>query len=241
MKRRVVKTGNRRYRVELPGGDLDQFSYREKPRKWDAGNYCHIEFKPGEDRYILSWDGVFLDTFLTEVEVLLFIIRFGYSIGSTDLVPSEILTDFQLAYEAGDWVDEWGCLDQHEVVFVLGEIQRPAQRNIRFEGYPRITPKVEKTRIYSWDDDDWKKPEIAAEIEIPKLNFEELEKPRRRRRTIRRDWSDHSDTAYGGFMVRKGPPAAFRPDVECVFTLEIGKAAEKAHQARKKKASALRK
>ena len=105
MKRRVIKISDRRYRVELPGGDVSQFSYREKPRKWITAKYSYADFEPDEDRYTLSWEGLFLDTFRTEIDALLFIIRFGYSIKDTDLVPSEILADFQLTYEAGDWVD----------------------------------------------------------------------------------------------------------------------------------------
>ena len=67
MKRRVIKISDRRYRVELPGGDVSQFSYREKPRKWITAKYSYADFEPDEDRYTLSWEGLFLDTFRTEI------------------------------------------------------------------------------------------------------------------------------------------------------------------------------
>jgi hypothetical protein len=254
MKRRVVKVGECRYRVELPGGDLSEFSYREKPRKWNPDLCSYVDFEPDEDRYILSWEGLFMDTFLKEQEVLLFIMRFGYSIPDEDLVPSEILTDVNLVYEAGDWVDEWGCPDQHDVIFAIGDIQRPPERNIRFEGYPRITPKKRE----GWYEGTWidkhgvsrsyygpsyrrRDDEIVAEIKIPELDFEELEKPKRRRRTISRDWGDPSECAYGGWGKLRKPDGEQRPEEECVFTLKIGKAAEKEHQARKKRSIPLQK
>lgn len=252
MKRRVVKVGDRRYRVELPGGDMSQFSYREKPRRWDPDSCVYKDFEPDEDRYILSWEGIFMDTFLTEADVLCFILRFGYSIADDNLIPSEILADVNLVYEAGDWVDEWGCPDQHEVIFAMGEVQRPPDRNIRFEGYPRITPKRQGWYEGTYIDDDGvsrtyygpsyrAREEVVAEIEIPELDFEELEKPAKRRRKVPRDWKDTSECAYGGYGVRRGPMPVQRPDEECVFTLKIGKAAEKAHSVRKKQGSALQK
>ena len=90
MKRRIVKIGDRRYRVELPGGDVSEFSYREKPRRWDPDQCVCVDFEPDEDRYLLSWEGLFMDSFLREVDVLCFIIRFGYGVeGKTRLPPEE--------------------------------------------------------------------------------------------------------------------------------------------------------
>jgi len=245
MKRRIVKVGDRRYRVELPGGDTSEFSYREKARRWDPDQCCYVDFESGEDRYILSWEGLFMDSFICEEDALLFVIKFGYSINDKNLVPSEILADFNLVYEGGDWVDEWGCPDEHEVMFSMGKIQPPAIRNIRFEGYPRITPKI-RPKVHYYDDDGWGDAVVVAEIEIPKLDFEELEKPKQRRRACASNWSDHSDPGYESWMrhrldvarkTRRRAPA----DAECVFTLKIGKDAEKAHQVRKKGLISLQK
>ena len=201
-----------------------------------------------------------MDSFLREVDVLCFIIRFGYGVADNDLVPSEILTDFNLAYEAGDWVDEWSCPDEHDVVFVMGEIQRPPDRNIRFEGYPRITPKQEGWHEGTYIDKDGvsriyyerntncharSRYDVVAEIEIPELDFEKLEEPRKRCRKVPRSWADCSDPGYEVWMRQKLQSARFHerrdriPDEECVFTLKIGKDAEKAHLARKKRGSAL--
>jgi len=247
MKRRVVKVGDRRYRVELPGGDVSEFSYRESPRRWDPDQCSYVDFELDEDRYTLSWEGIFMDSFPTEADVLLFILRFGYSVDDKFLVPSEVLADVNLAYEAGDWVDEWWCQDKHEVVFALGEVKRPEDRKIRFEGFPRITSKrdtwVEGTyfdakglpHAYHVLGRGRRFHEVVAEIKIPELDFEELEKPKRRRFEIPRTWADHSECAYGGYSVRRRPEPTFRPDKECVITLKSGKAAKKAFESRKKK------
>ena len=90
LKRRVVKIGDRRYRVELPGGDVSEFSYRERRRQWDSLAQSYTDFDPGEKRYLLAWASVFMDSFAKEEDVLLFIIRFGYGISDKHLVPSEI-------------------------------------------------------------------------------------------------------------------------------------------------------
>jgi len=245
MKRRVVKVGDRRYRVELPGGDLSEFSYREKPRRWDPDQCTHLDFEPGEDRYLLSWEGLFMDSFPGEIDVLLFIIKFGYGVGDNQLVPSEILTDFNLAYEAGDWVDVWNCPDQHDVVWAMGEIQKPVIRNIRFEGYPRITPKI-KAKVEGWDNDSWdQRRTVVATIEIPELDFEKLEEPRKRRRECSRAWADRSDPSYESWMYWKLDAARRRkkrdrtPDAECVFTLKSGVEAEKLVKPREKQEKAL--
>ncbi len=256
MKRRVVKVGDRRYQVTLPGGDVSEFSYKETPRKWNPDLCTYVDFESDEDRYVLSWEGLFMDSFPSEEEVLLFIIRFGYSVGDDALVPSELLADFDLVYEAGDWVDEWYCPDQHEVIFALGEIQKPDDRNIRFEGYPRITPRREwqegtyfdetgAVHTYSHTGHYSQESEVVAEIEIPELDFEKLEEPKTRRREISRKWSDTSDPGFEAWMgwkldiARRKRKRDRLPDAECVFTLQIGKKAEKAHEARKKKAFAL--
>lgn len=222
MKRRVVKVGDRRFRAEIPGGDVSEFSYREKARRWDPDQCSYVDFLENEDRYILSWEGIFLDTFRTEVEALLFIIRFGYSIDDRYLIPSEILADFNLVYEAGDWVDEWYCPDRHEVIFALGEISKPPNRKIRFEGYPRITPHHAPTykRSHSWE-----KYEVVAEVQIPKLDFDELEKPKQRRRRIERNWSDPSDPSLAGWLKFKMARVTQKDrmaDEDCVFTLKSG-------------------
>jgi len=241
----------------LPGGDVSEFSYRETPRKWNPDLCTYVDFETGEDRYVLSWEGLFMDSFPKEEEVLLFIIRFGYDIQDKQLVPSEILADFNLVYEGGDWVDEWGCPDRHEVVFAIGQIQRPPQRNIHFGGYPRITPArsgwVEGTyfddngvaHTYSHTSHYSREPEVVAEIEIPELDFEKLEEPKKRRREVPRNWADPGDPGYESWSrwkletARRTVKRDRIPDEECVFTLETGKNAEKAHKSRKKKASNL--
>jgi hypothetical protein len=238
MKRRVVRIGDRRFKVEIPGGDVSEFSYHEKPRRWDPDQETCVDFGPEEDRFVLRWDGVMVDTFWREEEVLLFILKFGYSIGDKQLVPSEILADFQLVYEGNAWVDEWSCEDQKQVLSTLSSIIRPADRRIRFEGYPRITPKQRPIGfVRPWEDNDWdySTSEVVAEIEIPELNFEELEKPRKRRRTIPRNWRDPSDPSLEHWNAYKASRQSNRDrysDAECVFTLEIGEKAAESHEKR---------
>lgn len=248
MKRRVIKVGDRRFRVELPGGDVSEFSYREKARHWDPYQGTHVDFEAEEDRYLLSWEGLFLDSFRKEEEALLFILRFGYSISDQHLIPSEILADFNLVYEAGDWVDEWRCSDRHEVVFALGKIQRPVGRKIQFQGYPRITPKKPKKRPIGFrlsGAEDEGETEVVTNVEIPKLDFEELEKPKERYRTIPRTWADLSDPGCESWMrwkldrlrrLGQGPGPS---DADCLFPLESGEAAVEAFEERKKSKSAL--
>jgi hypothetical protein len=237
MKRRVVRIGDRRFRVELPGGDVSEFSYREKPRRWDPDQCSYIDFEPGEDRYVLHWEGMFLDSFEKETDVFLFVLRFGYGISDECLVPSEILADFNLVYEAGDWVDEWNCPDQHEVIFALGEPKRPENRRIRFEGYPRITKKsaepIEKT---GWDNDrdQYYRAPLRVDIEIPVLDFSKLEEPKKRRREVPRSWSDLSNLEYELWVRHRPEKPDPHPEQSGVFSLKSGPEAEKAHLARKK-------
>ena len=100
-----------------------------------------------------------MDFFVKEEDVLLFIIRFGYGIIDKHLVPSEILADFNLVYEAGDWVDEWYCSDRHEVIFELKGTWRPIDRKIRFGERSRTTPK---------------QTEVAAHAEITRSRAEHI-------------------------------------------------------------------
>lgn len=230
MKRRVLRIGDRRFRIELAGNDVSEFSYREKPRRWDPVRRIHVDFEPEEDRYILTWDNMFIESFRREEDVLLFILRFGYDISDRYLVPSEILADFNLVYEAGDWVDEWYCTDRHEVIFTQEPIHRPFNRNIRFVGYPRITPEAPQKQqsFHRYDWEATRRREVVAEIEIPELDFAKLERPRIRRRQVPRNWADKSESAWGAFWSRNRIIPIPPPDEECVFTLKSGAEAEKA-------------
>lgn len=236
MKRRVVRIGDRRFRVELPGGDISEFSYREKARRWDPDQCSYIDFEENEDRYTLSWAGLFLDSFPNEVETLLFVIRFGYSLPDKYLVPSEILFDFNLVYEAGDWVDEWLCADKHEVIFNANCGMPPKNRKIRFEGYPQITKKSEEPVKKGWDNDrdQYYHAPLRVDVKIPVLDFAALEAPKKRRRQIPSDWADLSNAEYeiwGSFRSEKADP---HPEQSGVFSLKSGAEAQEAHLARKK-------
>ncbi len=234
MKRRVIKVGYRRYRVELPGGDRSEFSYREKPRKWDSNLLSFVDFEPSEYRFSLWWDGAFMEYLPRELDVLLFIVRFGYGVRDQHLVPSELLADLGLVYQSGSWLDSWGCTGEREVVFPKGPIKRPLFRNLHLMGYPPIIPVVQKSRIVNRP----YAPKVRAEVKIPKLDFAKLEKPRRRRRSISWLWADPVEASYGSWQHRGGFYCS-QSDEECVFTLEIGEEAEKAHQARKRLSSTL--
>ncbi len=242
MKRRMVKTGDRRYRIELPGGDISEFTYRDLPRPWNQDLYCYLDFEPGADRYSLAWEGNFVDSFPKEEELLCFLIRFAYTIGEEHLIPSEILSEFWLGYESGYWVDEWGCPDQIQVIRVR-RVSYPALRKLRFTKPASQALWGKERRSEDSGGVGWRpfaRPKVKKEDLIAELDFTELEKPRKRRVRCSRDWSDWPDLSYEAWMGRKLEKARAKPesepisDQECVFELKSGPEAEKAHQARKK-------
>ena len=237
MKRRVLRIGDRRFRVELPGGDISEFSYREKAHRWDPDQCSYLDFEEDEDRYILSWERLFLDSFQTEIDTLLFLIRFGYSLPDKDLVPSEILLDFNLIYASGRWVDEWCSPAGDEVIYAKDIGAPPKNRKIRFEGFPTITQEAaEPVERKGWDNDrdQYYHAPLRVDIKIPVLDFAALEAPKKRRREIPRSWSDLSNLDYESwshFRVEKPYP---HPEQSGVYSLRSGEEAQKAHSARKK-------
>lgn len=242
MKRRVVRIGDRRFQVRLPGGDISEFSYREKPRRWDSAQLQYLEFEEGEDRYILHWEGLFMDSFEKESEALLFILRFGYSISDKNLIPSEILADFNLAYDDNSWVDEWGCQGEKTATFCFGDLTRPENRKLLFEGYPQIVTEPEQVRVSSgWDNDrDRYFPAPIQEVlVIPVLDFAALEAPKKRRRVVSRDWEDVTNKEYETWSSWRKEVPDPKPFESGVFSLKTGAAASEAFQARKKAVSDL--
>ncbi len=248
MKRRMIRTGDRRYQIELPGGDVSEFTYRDLPRPWDPDSCSYLEFETGTNRYSLSWEGNFIDSFPREEEVLCFLIRFAYTIEEDHLIPSEILSEFWLGYENGDWVDEWGCPDCNQVVCVH-KLTFPTKRKLRFtDPAPHALCRTRKGRDSDgrkkdWVDADWEpvaRPRVKKEDLIAELDFAELEKPRKRRVKCSRDWSDWPDLGYEAWMrsklknARLGQEPDPTSDQGCVFELKSGLEAEKGHQARKK-------
>lgn len=235
MKRRLIKLGGRRYQIELPGGDISVWEYRDLPRHWDSKLGVYKDFEPGMNRFALSWEGSLIDSFCQEEDILCFLIRFAYNIPEHCLIPSEILSEFWLGYEVGDWVDEWGCLDQHRVIFTY-KINFPPKRKLRF-GSP--TPLVSYISRDSSQGRRTKPARIQSRIRkedlIVELDFTELEKPRKRRRTIPRVWTDWSDPSYEFWMrsklenLRRKEQRDWIPDEECVFELKSGQNAENVH------------
>jgi hypothetical protein len=230
MRRRVIRTGEDRYRVELPGGEISEFTCLERG-----------ENSPEREQYLLFWEGVFISDFNIKEDALMFLLRFGYTIADYHLVPSEILADFGLVYCTGMWVDTWTLEGPREVRLVssnIAHILRPVNRLIRFSDY---TPNCHATRnslkntyfdekgilqLTTPEEHRSKRREIVANIEIPKLDFEKLERPRSRFRRVSLSWRDCSQFAFGGFGRRKRDEPDLTPDEECVFTLKSGDCAE---------------
>jgi hypothetical protein len=100
------------------------------------------DFEPDEDKVRLIWDGVDSESFLNEVELKIFIIRFVYNIIDSHLIPSELLAEANLVYETGDWVDEWWCTDKNtEIIEADRQIYPPANRKIRIASSTRQVPR----------------------------------------------------------------------------------------------------
>ena len=237
MRRRVIRIGDDCYRVELPGGDISKFAYQSREE-------CYVGDKtvdPDLEQHLLFWEDAFMDSFAVKEDVLMFILRFGYSIADYHLIPSEILADFGLVYTTGVWVDSWNLAEWREVRPVssnVARILRPANRLIHFSDY---TPNCHATRNRLTDpyfdekgilqleaskEHRTRRREIVADIKIPKLDFEKLEKPKRRIRRISLSWRDRSQFAFGGFGRRESDAPDLTPDEECVFTLKSGNCAE---------------
>ena len=246
MKRRVIKVSFRRYRVELPGGDINILTYGDKPRAFDSELEQFIDFGLGEERYDLVWDGIYLESFVREAEVISFIIRFAYSMKGEHLIPSEILADFNWIYEGGDWVDEWECPDWHEITPALGPIIRPFDRKLRFEDH-RITvderlafdrqeregdndasvrsmlARHARSKVRSFG--NWRTRRPPRKLVIPKLDFAILEAPRRRRRAIAWDWREPFGRGFEHWnqeRARRQSNYDRLPDEECLFVLKSG-------------------
>jgi hypothetical protein len=230
MRRRVISTGEDRYRVELPGGEISEFTCLDRKKH-----------SPGREQYLLFWEDTFISDFTTKEDALMFVLRFGYTIADYHLVPSEVLADFGLVYCTGTWVDSWSSIGHREVRPVssnVAHILRPVHRRICFTDF---TPNCHATRnalknsyfdkkgilnLGTSEERRSKRPEIRANIEIPKLDFEKLEKPKKRFRRISLNWRDRSQFAFGGYGRRKRDEPDLTPDEECVFTLKSGDCAE---------------
>lgn len=160
------------------------FKWRDLPRPRDekvipqAGITRFRDFRPGENKVQLIWDGTSCEKFVDEVQLKLFLIRFVYNIDQRFLVPSELLADANLVYETGDWVDEWFCTDQNdEIIECPREIYRPTDRKIRHNHIkPRVKPKITHQVVKRSDYRQSQQSlgyEIPARVEIDRLTDEE--------------------------------------------------------------------
>lgn len=160
------------------------FKWRDLPRPQDesiipqTGITRYRDFKPGEHRVQMLWDGDKCETFVDEVQLKMFIMRFVYNIDQRFLIPSEVLADANLVYETGDWVDEWFCLDKNdEIMECPREIYRPDTRRIRF--FDQVRREDDRKRVVKRNRDVYYAPqrssgyEIPARVEIDRLSDEE--------------------------------------------------------------------
>jgi hypothetical protein len=160
VRRRISWHLQDRTAVAMSDGDAlpTKFQWRDLPRPKDeiqpipqAGVVRFRDFKPDEHRVQLMWDGMQTDTFLNEVQLKQFIIRFVYMLSNDELIPSELLADANLVYDTGDWVDVFGCRDVNdEIIECPREIYRPNDRKIRFAD--RLVPRRQnnaKPRIHA--------------------------------------------------------------------------------------------
>jgi len=237
MRRRVIRTWTSdredHYRVELPGGDVSKFTC-QKREEIDITNPAI----PDREQHLLFWEDTLIDSFAVKEDALLFVLRFGYSTPDYHLIPSEILADFGLVYSTGAWVDSWTLTEHREVRPVSSnvcQILRPPNRLIRFTDYkPHLqapktllkSPYFDEKGILNLESSRAREHEIAANLEIPKLDFKKLERPKIRIRRIERDWQDWSQFAFGGCGRRRPDEPDLTPDEECVFTLKSGNFAE---------------
>ena len=106
--------------------------------------------------WLLYWEGIPAEKFDSEIELKVYIIRFVYNLGQEFAVPSLLLYEADLRYQASIWVDEWSAPNKGHAA---------EERIIEFNSIPNSPPWLPISRKMCFEDKKTRKGENSSQSE----------------------------------------------------------------------------